>query len=160
MIEIAIEIVEAAHASELAPLIAAFRDHLQSATPTDSQLRAHLPRALADPSIEFACARLRGNLVGYTQVRFFTSVWAPGMEAHLEDLFVLTSARRRTVGRALLRHAVERARIRGASRITLSTNDRNESARRLYRTEGFAPVSHDLYPGSREVLWGRSIGLV
>ena len=142
----------------LAPLIAGFRDHLIAKVPTDADIRAQLPRALHDPSIEFACAWLGDEAVGFTQARFLTSVWAGGLEAFLEDLFVVAAARHQSVGRSLLRHVLARAEARGARRFSLTTNERNESAHALYRSEGLAPVSHALYPGGREVLWSRSVG--
>jgi GNAT superfamily N-acetyltransferase len=142
----------------LACLVAGFREHLKARTPTDAEIRAHLPRALADPGIEFACAWRDGGAVGYTQIRFLTSVWAAGMEAHLEDLFVVPAARRQSVGRALLRDALARARSRGALRLSLTTNDANLAAHALYRAEGLTPVSHALYPGGREVLWSWQAG--
>jgi ribosomal protein S18 acetylase RimI-like enzyme len=147
-------------ASVLARLIASFRDHLNAKVPSDSDIRASLPRALGDPGIEFACAWLHDEAVGYTQTRILTSVWAAGLEAYLEDLFVVPAARRQSVGRSLLRHALARVEARGALRFSLTTNERNEPAHSLYRSEGMAPVSHALYPGGREVLWSRSVGAV
>ena len=145
-------------APELARLIAAFREHLLARVPSDAEIRAQLPSALRDPSIEFACAWLDDVAVGFTQTRFVTSVWAAGLEAFLEDLFVVPNARRQSVGRSLLRHVLARAEARGARRFSLTTNERNESAHALYRSEGLAPVSHALYPGGREVLWSRNVG--
>jgi ribosomal protein S18 acetylase RimI-like enzyme len=142
-----------AEAETLARLIGAFRDHLAAPTPTDEEIRRHLPRALADPAIEFACAWLDGEAVGYAQMRFWPSVWGPGIEGHLDDLYVAPSARRRAAGRALLRHALARAAGRGAVRFGLNTNERNDAAQDLYRSEGFAPQSHALYPDGREVFW-------
>jgi ribosomal protein S18 acetylase RimI-like enzyme len=142
----------------LSGLVRAFRDHLAARTPADGALECHLPRALADPGIEFACAWLGGEAVGYTQTRFWTSIWASGIEAQLDDLFVLAPARRREVGRALLRHALERAALRGALRFGLNTNERNLAAQALYRSEGLVPQSHALYPGGREVLWIKELG--
>jgi ribosomal protein S18 acetylase RimI-like enzyme len=147
-------------APELSRLIAGFRDHLKATAPTDGDIRRHLPRALRDPSIEFGCASLGGEAVGYTQTWHFTSVWAAGLEARLEDLFVVAGARRQAVGRALLRHALASAEARGALRFSLNTNERSESAQSLYRSESLAPVSHALYPGGREVLWSRIVGTV
>jgi ribosomal protein S18 acetylase RimI-like enzyme len=144
----------------LAPLVRGFRDHLAARVPTDAQLAQHLPRALGDPAIEFCCAWLGDEAVGYTQTRFLTSIWAPGLEAHLEDLFVAPGARRRAVGRALLRHALARARVRSARSFSLATNEGNAAAQALYRSEGLAPHSHALYPGGREVLWAKSPPLI
>jgi ribosomal protein S18 acetylase RimI-like enzyme len=141
----------------LAPLIRAFRDHLGAGTPTDAELHEHLPRALDDPSIEFGGAWLGESAVGYTQLRLLRSVWAPGNEAHLEDLFVVAEARGQAVGRALLRHAMERAAARGACRFSLNTNEGNAVAQALYRSEGLSPQSHALYPGGREILWVKAL---
>ena len=134
-------------------LVAAFRDHLQASAPTDADLAAHLPQALRDASIDFACARLGGRAVGYTQTRYYRSVWASGLEALLEDLFVLPEFRGRAVGRALLRHALARARERGARLVGLTTNERNRTAQDLYRSEGLRPQSAAIWPDGREIRW-------
>lgn len=144
----------------LARLVAAFRDHLKARIPSDADLRVHLPRALDDPGIEFACAWLDHEAVGFTQTRFLTSVWVPGLEAYLEDLFVVPAARRHSVGRSLLHHVLARAEARAALKLSLTTNEHNEAAHSFYRSVGFAPVSHALYPGGREVLWSRSVRAV
>ena len=144
-------------ATVLASLIRRFRDHLGSTVPSDSELEHHLARALDDPGIEFCCAWLFGEAVGYTQTRFLVSIWAPGIEAHLEDLFVVGSARGEGVGRALLRSALASARSRGARRFSLNTNEGNSVAQALYGAEGLSPQSHALYPGGREVLWARAL---
>jgi len=141
----------------LVALIGGFRDHLAALTPTDADIRNHLPDSLRDPGIEFCCAWLDHEAAGYTQTRFLTSVWAGGIEAHLEDLFVVVAARRRAVGRGLLRHALARAAARGARRFSLNTNEGNTAAQSLYRSEGLSPHSHALYPGGREVLWVREM---
>jgi GNAT superfamily N-acetyltransferase len=158
MSDLAIRVVGQSDATALAGLIAGFRDHLRAKTPSDAELARHLPRSLADPAIEFACAWLSDEAVGFTQTIFVTSIWACGVEAHLEDLFVVPGARGRDVGRALLRHALDRAVARGASRFSLNTNEGNAAAQGLYRSEGLAPQTHALHPGGREVLWTRAIG--
>ena len=134
-------------------LVAAFRDHLRADGPSDAELDAHLPQALRDPAVEFACARLGGRAVGYTQTRYFRSLWVAGLEALLEDLFVVPEARGRAFGRALLRHALARARERGARLVGLTTNERNRTAQGLYRSEGFRPQSARIWPDGREIRW-------
>ena len=146
-----------AEAPVLALLIAGFRDHLRARAPSDAEIERELPRALADPVLEFACAWLGGRPVGYAQTRFWTSVWACGIEAQLDDLYVVPSARGRDVGRSLLRLSVARAAARGARRFGLTTNEGNEAAQALYHSEGLAPQSHALYPGGREVLWVKDL---
>lgn len=147
-------------AEELGRLVAGFRDHLDARTPTDRDIDRYLPRALSDPAIEFAWVKLNGEAVGYTQTLFVTSVWSAGVEARLEDLFVVAHARGHAIGRALLRYALDRAVGRGATQFSLSTNEGNESAHSLYLSEGITPVSHALYPGGREILWGKSLRAV
>lgn len=146
-----------ADAAALAALVADFRDHLAAQVPTDADIRRDLPRALEDPATEFSCAWIDDRAVGYTQTRFFTSIWVGGTEAQLDDLFVVRQARGRAVGRALLRHALARAQVRGARRLGLNTNEQNESAQALYRSEGLLPQSHALYPGGREVFWVKQL---
>lgn len=158
MSSLAIRVAGHADATALAALIAGFRDHLRAKTPSDADLARLLPRSLADPALEFACAWLADEAVGFTQTIFLSSVWACGVEAHLEDLYVVPAARGRDVGRALLRHALDRAEARGARRLSLNTNEGNVAAQSLYRSEGLAPQTHALYPGGREVLWAKEIG--
>lgn len=149
-----------ADSDALASVVAAFRDHLQVGAPTDLDLRERLPSLIADPSIEFAVAKRGGRMVGYTQTRFYASLWASGVEALLEDLFVLASARGAGVGRSLLRHALERARGRGARVLGLTTNERNEPAQALYRSEGFQPQSARIWESGREIRWVVELGAV
>jgi ribosomal protein S18 acetylase RimI-like enzyme len=141
----------------LAALVAGFRDHLGAAAPSDADLALHLPHVLRDPQIEFACAWLGDRAVGYAQVRFWSSVWARGLEAQLDDLFIAPEGRGQGAGRALLRHALARASARGARRFSLNTNEHNHTAQALYRSEGLLPQSHPLYPGGREVFWTREL---
>lgn len=158
MSDVEVRACGARDAEALLRLIGGFRDHLGDASPTDAELRGQIPLALADPGIEFAIGWLEGAPVGFCQVRFVTSVWVAGNEAHLEDLFTVATARRRSVGRLLLRYAATRARERGARRLTLTTNEGNTEAQALYRSEGLAPASHARYPGGREVLWSVRLG--
>lgn len=89
MTDLEIRIADASDAKVLAGLIAAFRDHLRAAAPTDAEIQRDLPAALRELALEFACAWLHGEAVGYTQLVLFPSIWAGGVEARLEDLFVL-----------------------------------------------------------------------
>ena len=153
----AIGVAGPADAASLRLLVAAFRDHLRASTPSDAELAERLPRLLSDPSLEFACARRNGEPVGYTQTRFHASLWARG-EALLEDLYVLPSARGAKIGRGLLRHAMQRARVRGCELLGLSTNERNLAAQALYRSEGFAPKRTKLWDDGREIFWVAELG--
>lgn len=139
-------------------LIAAFRDHLRSRSPSEAEMGRMLPTLLSDRATEFALAVApAGDAVGYTQTRFLPSVWAGGLEAQLEDLFVLPPGRRLGLGTALLRHALQRAAARRARVIVLQTNERNEAALRLYTREGFAVATEVVWSGGREIRLVRSL---
>ena len=78
--------------------------------------------------------------MGYTQTRFYASSWSSGVEALLEDLFVL-------------RHALQRAAARGARLLGLATNEQNTAAQSLYRSEGLRPQSTKIWENGREIRW-------
>jgi GNAT superfamily N-acetyltransferase len=142
----------------LAKLLADFRDHLQGHMPSDEEFKLRLPSSLDDPGVLFACAWLKGEAVGFTQTRFWKSVWVGGTEAQLEDLFVIPSARAQGVGRALLQHVLGQCVARGAQRVGLKTNELNHAAQKLYLSEGLSVQTHRLYPSGREVFWTKSLG--
>ena len=55
----------------------------------------------------------------------------------VNDLFVVSEARRSGVGTALLRAAAEYGKSVGAVRLTLSTEVTNKTAQALYEAEGW-----------------------
>lgn len=101
---------------------------------------------------------------GYGMVvgEFFGSIVAYGVlllapgEAQLLNLTVAPSARRRGIGRVLLRRFLDGARERGAEQCFLEVRESNGAAIALYAAEGFVPVARRVayYPpgaaGQRE----------
>ncbi len=75
-----------------------------------------------------------GEIVGYG----IMSVAAG--EAHLLNICVARSLRRRGIGRMLLRYLMRRARTFRAKRMFLEVRPSNESAISLYHQEGFAKL--------------------
>lgn len=75
--------------------------------------------------------------VGFAQLRFRLSLYSPGPDALLEELWVRPNARGRGLGRALLDAAMQLARDRGADRIELNTSTDDTAARALYSSAGF-----------------------
>ncbi len=69
----------------------------------------------------------------------------------LEDVFVLSGARRCGRGRQLVEFAIARAVQKGCRLIGLNTNERNAGALALYRSLGFA-AERALWNGARQ-LW-------
>ena len=60
----------------------------------------------------------------------------PG-EMKLEQLYLLPELHGKGLGRLMLRHVEEQARVRGRSTLTLQTNKRNAAAIAFYRKAGF-----------------------
>lgn len=60
-----------------------------------------------------------------------------GLRSIIEDVIVDKSMRRRGIGEALVKHAIELARQAGAEGMSLTSNPRREAANRLYQSIGF-----------------------
>jgi GNAT superfamily N-acetyltransferase len=143
---------------DLARLLLAFRDHLDTGRPTEEALLSFLPEVLADSTTEFCLAHSEaGDAVGFTQCRYFRSVWESGWKVQLEDLFVVEPLRGQGIGARLMALVIERASTRGAVAIVLNTNERNEAAQAFYRRAGFSPVTEQRWRGGREFHWVRAI---
>jgi ribosomal-protein-alanine N-acetyltransferase len=73
-------------------------------------------------------------------VSAFLCAYLVAGELMINDLAVDPSSRRRGLGGALLRHAIETARARGCRRATLEVRPSNDAALALYESFGFAVV--------------------
>jgi len=60
-----------------------------------------------------------------------------GVRSIIEDVVVDDKMRRRGIGEALVRHAIELARQAGASGVALTSNPQREAANQLYQSIGF-----------------------
>ncbi|WP_405560585.1 GNAT family N-acetyltransferase [Streptomyces sp. NBC_01180] len=108
-------------------------------------------------------AELAGAVVGYIRLVRPTPLASNAHVRQIQGLAVAGTARRRGVGRALLRAACAEARRQGASRITLRVLGHNTPARELYAAEGFAVegvLPGEFYLAGRyvdDVLMGRGL---
>jgi ribosomal protein S18 acetylase RimI-like enzyme len=68
-----------------------------------------------------------------------------GVRSIIEDVIVDNSARGGGVGKALMKRAVEIARERGASNISLTCNPMREAANKLYQRMGFKKRETNAY---------------
>ncbi len=75
--------------------------------------------------------------VGLAVMRFRLSIWTPGLECYLAELYVVPQWRSRGIGRALMEAALDHARARGADYVDLGTAETDVAARRLYESLGF-----------------------
>jgi ribosomal protein S18 acetylase RimI-like enzyme len=60
-----------------------------------------------------------------------------GLRSIIEDVIVDENARRRGIGEALVRYAVDLAKEAGANGISLTSNPQREAANQLYQSMGF-----------------------
>ena len=60
-----------------------------------------------------------------------------GLRSIIEDVIVDENMRRRGIGEALMRRAIELAREAGAEGVSLTSNPRREAANQLYQSMGF-----------------------
>jgi ribosomal protein S18 acetylase RimI-like enzyme len=93
-------------------------------------------RVLAHQANTVIAARADGRISGLITVVVLEL--GTGTEARIEDVVVDPSKRRLGIGRALVTAGLEAAAARGAKRVDLTSAPHRESARRLYRSLGFA----------------------
>jgi ribosomal protein S18 acetylase RimI-like enzyme len=125
----------------IAAMAVAFRDHLERDTPTDEQFQASVRTLLASPDAEFFVACQQEQAQGYVLQRYRHSMWANGLEATIEDLFVDPACRQQGTGKALIEFALARAASAGCTSVCLDTNEFNLASTRIYTALGFNAVS-------------------
>lgn len=121
-------------------------------------LAAHLERNLADGHFHqalaedvFLLAESAGRLIGFVQ---FGPVRVPAAAAGAEDqelrrIYVLAQFQNRGIGRKLMDAALGHPRLRDARDIYLDVWEKNDKARRLYESYGFAVIgAHGLATAS------------
>jgi ribosomal protein S18 acetylase RimI-like enzyme len=75
--------------------------------------------------------------LGLAVLRFRRSLWTPGLECYLAELYVVPERRGQGLGRALMEAAIELARREGATYMDLGTGEDDRAARALYESMGF-----------------------
>lgn len=96
----------------------------------DALFAAGAPRRVALLAAEEADA----EIVGFVIARCAADEW------EIENVVVAPEQRRRDVGSALVREAVQEARRSGAVSVLLEVRESNADARRLYEKIGFSQV--------------------
>jgi ribosomal protein S18 acetylase RimI-like enzyme len=74
---------------------------------------------------------------GIAVLRFRPALWADGLEAYLQELYVVPELRGQGIGRRVLEEAIDLSRAEGASGIDLNTGETDTAARALYESAGF-----------------------
>ncbi|WP_432498586.1 GNAT family N-acetyltransferase [Kineococcus gypseus] len=104
-------------------------------------VRARLVRALADGSVRVLLASVGGRPVGYALLTATPLLPLGGTSGpSLEHLHVVPEHRRRGVGRALLRRALQLAEAEGAEQLACTALPGDRDYTRYLARLGFAPV--------------------
>lgn len=85
----------------------------------------------------------RGPIVGAASLTVYRV--PTGVRAIIEDVIVDESLRGQGIGEGLVRRALEVARQKGASGVSLTSNPRREAANRLYLRMGFVRRETNAY---------------
>lgn len=85
----------------------------------------------------------RGPIVGAASLTVYRV--PTGVRAIIEDVIVDESLRGQGIGEGLVRHALEVAREKGASGVSLTSNPKREAANQLYLRMGFVRRETNAY---------------
>jgi ribosomal protein S18 acetylase RimI-like enzyme len=134
--QIQIRVADVADAATIAQLLHDFNTEFSEPSPGVERLTETVAGLVGRRE---ATVLLAGEgSAGLAVLRLRASVWSPGPEAHLQELYVVPSLRGRGIGRALLEATVAAARAANASWIDLNTSTDDEAAIRLYESAGFS----------------------
>ena len=107
-------------------------------SPDSERQRRGLRLILDSPEVgRIYCATQSDAVIGMVTILFTVSTAEGSRAAWLEDMIVHPDCRGHGIGRRLLRHALDQARMAGCTRIALLTDADNRRAMTLYGNAGF-----------------------
>jgi ribosomal protein S18 acetylase RimI-like enzyme len=124
-----------ADAATIGQLLHAFNTEFEEATPGPEQLAARITELLNGGDTKVLLVGEGPD--GLALLRFRRSIWTPGLECYLAELYVAPEKRGQGRGRAIMEAALEVARRQGADYIDLGTSETDTAARALYESLGF-----------------------
>jgi ribosomal protein S18 acetylase RimI-like enzyme len=124
-----------ADAAEVARLLHDFNTEFSDPTPGIAILTRRIGQLLEEGEITVLLGGDGPD--GFALFRLRPSLWAEGLEAYLEELYVAPPRRGEGIGRALLEGVMRAVREAGAIRIDLCTGETDTAARALYESCGF-----------------------
>jgi len=133
--EIQVRRAGAEDAADIARLLHDFNTEFSEPTPPVEELAETVRSLLEEGEIVVLLAGEGPD--GIALLRFRPAIWSAGLEAHLQELYVVPPLRGRGIGWALLEEAVELSRERGADGIDLNTGETDTAACALYESMGF-----------------------
>lgn len=133
--EIQVRRAETRDAADIARLLHDFNVEYDEPTPSVEELAKPVVRLLEEDEITVLLAGEGPD--GLALLRFRPALWSAGLEAYLQELYVVPPLRGQGIGRSLLTEAIELSRQRGADGIDLNTGETDTAARGLYESVGF-----------------------
>lgn len=131
--EVTVRRATADDADAVGQLLHDFNVEFAEPTPGPSALAQRVRALLAGGDTEVLLAGPDGLAV----LRLRASIWTPGLECYLAELYVVPPRRGHGLGRALMLAAIDLARARGADYMDLGTSEHDHAARALYESLGF-----------------------
>jgi GNAT superfamily N-acetyltransferase len=129
--------VEVVSAPDLAEPLALLEESLRDGEPVPRHFAEILRRSVEAGDIEILAAHTGDRTLGVLVLAYCPSISAGGLFASIEDLYVRPEARRKGVGKALLRAADECCAARKISYVEVQVED--EAAETFYKTLGYRP---------------------
>ena len=123
------------NAAEIARLLHDFNLEFLEPSPGVVALTENVRRLLEAGEITVLLAG--DGPAGLALLRFRPALWSKGLEAYLQELYVVPDLRGEGVGRTLMERTLDLAREKGADGIDLNTGETDTAARALYESMGF-----------------------
>lgn len=154
MVDHTVRVASPADAAAIGRLLHDFNTEYGDLTPSPERLATRIAQLLSQG--DTAVLLTGSGPDGLAVLRFRHSIWTPGKECYLAELYVMPSKRGCGVGRALMLAAIEHARERGADYMDLNTGEGDLAARSLYESLGFSN-SEGKPDGPRNYYYERSL---
>ena len=101
--------------------------------------RARFEEMMQSKDCHLLVAEAEGSVVGMLTLALYPTLTA--LRGWVEDVVVDAEARKRGVGRALLRKAIEIAQFKGCKTLSLTSSPHRKAAHALYHAEGFQSIA-------------------
>ena len=129
--------VEVALPTGLAEPLALLEEALRDGDPVPEYFADRLRKAVEAGDVEVLAARAEDQILGVALLAYRLNVSAGGLFASVEDLYVRPEARRRGVGRAMLKAVDELCAERGISYVEAQVEEKE--AELFYAALGYEP---------------------